>query len=110
MRNNEDEFRQHTQETLRTLRRLLTPAAEDFGFEVNLEAGALEIEFQSPQAPITVTLHSAQQQVWLVSDSKTHKLTWDVVENAFVVEATGQTLQELLEVAISEAVGEDVTF
>ena len=110
MRNNEDEFRQHTQETLRTLRRLLTPAGDDFGFEVSVQAGVLEIEFAPPQAPITLTLHSAQQQVWLVSGTKTHKLIWDIVENAFVLEATGQTLQELLEAALSEAVGEDVTF
>jgi frataxin-like iron-binding protein CyaY len=110
MRNDDNEFRQHTQEALRALRRLLAPAGDDFGFEVNLEAGVLEIEFDAPQAPITLTLHSAQEQVWLVSGARTHKLTWDIVENSFVLEATGQTLQELLEGAISEAVGEDVTF
>jgi len=110
MRNNDDEFGRHAQEALRTLSRLLTPASDDFGFEVGVQAGALELEFAPPQAPITVTLHPAQQQIWLVSGAKTHKLAWDIVENAFVLEATGQTLQELLEAAISEAVGEDVTF
>ena len=51
-----------------------------------------------------------QQQVWVASGSATERLVWDVVENAFVLEETGQTLQELLGEAVSERVGEDVSF
>jgi len=103
------DFRQHAEEALHSLRRLLAPVGDDFGFEVSVEAGALELEFDSPLSPITVSFHPAQRQAWLVSGGKTHRLTWDIVENSFQLEATGQTLQEVLEEAISERVGEDVS-
>ncbi len=103
------EFRRNGEEVLCSLRRLLSQAGDDYGFEVSVEPGALEVRFPPPRPRITATLRQGQRQVWLVSGNGTQKLVWDVVANSFVLEATGQTLQELIEKAISEQVGEDVS-
>ena len=104
------EFRRHAEETLHSLHRHLAPSADDYGFTVEVGPAGLEIEFDTPGEPVKVTIHPAQQQVWVASGSATERLVWDVVENAFVLEETGQTLQELLGEAVSERVGEDVSF
>jgi frataxin-like iron-binding protein CyaY len=102
-------FKRDADEALTTLLRRLSATGDDFGFEASLESGGLTIEFDEQPAQIVVTPHAATEQIWLTSGPKKCKLNWDVVENAFILEATGQTLQEVLEETISRLVGDDVS-
>jgi frataxin-like iron-binding protein CyaY len=103
------DFRRRTDDALRTLLRMLAAVAEDFGFRTSLAEGALKIEFDRSPAPILVSPNQAAHQVWVTNGAKTRKLGWDIVENAFVLEATGQDLQQVVEEAVSQRVGEDIT-
>lgn len=103
------EFRRNAEEAIRTLHHHLKPLGDDFDFEARLGPDGLELEFDASGDPISVTIHAGQQQVWVVNGSVTNRLSWDVVENSFVLEATGQTLQEVLGEAVSNRVGEDVS-
>jgi len=102
-------FKRDADEALTTLLRRLSATGDDFGFEASIEPGGLTIEFDEQPAQIVVAPHTATEQIWLTSGPKKCKLNWDVVENAFVLEATGQTLQEVLEETISRLVGDDVS-
>lgn len=108
MRDDTD-FQRHADEALKSLLRVLAPAADDYGFRAVSDGEALKIDFGARQPAITVAPHAAAGQMWITAGSKTRKLDWDVVENAFVLESTGQDLQQLVEEAISLRVGEDVT-
>jgi frataxin-like iron-binding protein CyaY len=105
----DNDFQRRAGEALKVLARVLAPAADDFGFRAVPESGTLKIDFGSRQPAITVAPHAATGQIWITTGAKTRKLDWDVVENAFVLEATGQDLQQVVEEAISLRVGEDVT-
>ena len=103
------QFGRHVSQTLHTLYRAVSTVADDFGFGVDFDSGVLTLEFDKPGGKIVVLPHSTVNQVWLSDGAKNQKLDWDVVENAFVLEPTGQTLKDLLEEAISRRVDEDVS-
>ena len=102
------QFSRHADVTLTALLGMVSAAGDDFGFEASIESGILTIEFEAQPAEIHLIPHPATEQIWLTSGAKKCKLDWDIVENAFVLESTGQTLQEVLEETISQLVGEDV--
>jgi iron donor protein CyaY len=103
------QFGRHVSQTLHTLYRAVSTVADDFGFDVDFDSGVLTLEFDKPAGKIVVLPHSTVNQVWLSDGAKNQKLDWDVVENAFVLESTGQTLKEMLEEAIGRRVDEDVS-
>jgi len=102
----EQEFKKKADEALHNLNRSLAGAADDYGFEVDFNAGALSIEFEDPPGKFVVSPNTPVRQVWISALSKSYKLDWDVVENAFVYH--GQTLKELVESAIAKQLKQDV--
>jgi iron donor protein CyaY len=103
------EFRERAEHAVHVLYRALSTAGDDFGFEADLDSGVLTVKFGKPNTRVVVSPHLATHQVWLSVAKKVYKLGWDVVENAFVLDETGETLKELLEQAISRQSGEDVS-
>ena len=105
----DEEFNRHADEALSTLRQMLVLAADDYGFSVGSDQGTLSIETPRPRTKFVITLHSAARQVWISARAKKYKLDWDIVENTFVLEETGQTLKEVMEEIIGRQIGEDVS-
>ena len=103
------EFRKQAGRAVGVLHRALSTAADDFGFDADLDSGVLTVDFGKPNSRIIVSLHMAAHQVWLSAATTVHKLRWDVVENDFILDKTDQTLKELLEQTISRQVGEEVS-
>lgn len=106
---NDSKFRQRAGEALNVLYRKLSSASDDFGFAVEYGSGILTISPGGGRAPIVVSPQPASQQIRITTGARQYKLGWDVVENAFTLDATGQTLQEVLEEAVSQLVGDDVS-
>ena len=105
----EQEFKTHADLALAGLHRKLASASDDYDFEANFNAGALSIEFENPPARFVISPNSPVRQVWVSAHSKSYKLDWDNVQSAFVLSASGQTLQDLIEEALSKQLGEEVT-
>jgi CyaY protein len=103
----EQEFKKKADEALNNLNRSLAGAADDYGFEVDFNAGALTIEFEEPPGRFVVSPNAPVRQIWVSALSKSYKLDWDVVENSFVHH--GQTLKDLTEAAIGKQLKQDVT-
>ncbi|MFB3778750.1 MAG: frataxin domain-containing protein [Bryobacteraceae bacterium] len=102
-------FRQRADEALNVLYRKLLSASDDFAFGVEFGSGILTISPDGGRAPIIVSSQPATQQIRIATGALQYKLGWDIVENAFTLDATGQTLQEVLEETVSKLVGEDVS-
>jgi CyaY protein len=105
----EQQFRDRADHALEDLNRRLGPAAEEFGFESDFNSGALSIEFEESSAKFVVSPNTPVRQVWVSAHSKSFKLDWDDVRDAFVLASTGQTLAEMIASAIGQQIGEEVT-
>jgi iron donor protein CyaY len=105
----EQEFKTRADQVLQSLHKRLAAASEDADFEADFNAGALAIEFESPPAKFVVSPNSPVRQIWVSAHSKSYKLDWDDVQNTFILENTGQTLTELIQDAIAQQLGEEVS-
>ena len=104
----EQEFQNLAEDALNKLYRELLNASDDYGYEADRSAGTITVEFDEPPAKFVVSPNSPVRQIWISALSKSYKLDWDEVEQAFVLSGTGQTLKEVMEQAIAKQVGEDV--
>jgi CyaY protein len=105
----ENDFRKRADETLQALYRSLSDAADDYGFEVDLQAGALTVEFEHPRGKFVISPNAPVRQLWVSARSKSYKLDWDSVENTFVYGSDRQPIKSLLEEALSKQLGTDVS-
>jgi iron donor protein CyaY len=105
----EQMFKKLADEALTSLNRDLIAASDDYGFEVDFNAGALGVEFEDPPAKFVISPNTPVRQIWVSANSKSYKLDWDVVENSFVHLESGDSLKRLMEKAISKQMGEEVS-
>src|ERR1700692_824528 len=105
----EQEFKTRAEQALDDLYRRLSATAEDYDFEVDFNAGALAIEFETPRAKFVVSPNSPVSQIWVSAHSKSSKLDWDPARSAFVLAGTKQSLAELMGDAVGQQLGEKVT-
>ena len=105
----EQEFRKRADDALASLNRDLIAASDDYGFEADFNAGALHVEFEEPPGKFVISPNTPARQVWVSANSKSYKLDWDFVENAFVHSDSGDKLKALVEKAIGKHLGEDVS-
>jgi CyaY protein len=105
----EQEFKTRADAALEALYKRLAAASDEFGFEADFNSGALAIEFDSPPGKFVISPNAPVRQIWVSAHSRSFKLDWDIVQGAFVLASSGQTLKELVAGAISQQLGEEVT-
>ena len=101
-------FQRHADEALSSLNRKLAGPGEEFGFESDLNDGALKIEFDDSPAKFVISPNRPVHQVWVSALTRSFKLDWIDPRGAFVFAATGQTLDELISEVIGTQLGEKV--
>jgi iron donor protein CyaY len=104
----DQEFNKRADAALESLDQALNHAADEHGFEVDMQSGALTLEFEDPRARFVVSPNSAVRQIWVSALSKSFKLDFDEAQNTFVLRDTGQTLTELLTSVIGHQLGEAI--
>jgi CyaY protein len=104
----EQEFKNRADAALQSLYKRLSAAADEFEFEPDFNAGALTIEFDEPKGKFVVSPNTPVRQIWVSAHSKSFKLDWDEVRQAFVLPDTGQTLTELMSSVIGRQICEEV--
>jgi iron-sulfur cluster assembly protein CyaY len=105
----EHDFQKKSDAALESLRKRLLEVGDQHDFEVEGGSGKLEIEFEdddgtrfviSPNAPV--------RQIWISALTTSFKLGWSLSAQAFVLEKTGETLNQLMGRILSEKLGEAV--
>ena len=66
----EQEFKKRADEALTSLSRDLIAASDDYGFEVDFNAGALAVEFEDPPAKFVISPNAPVRQIWVSANSK----------------------------------------
>jgi len=105
----EQDFKKRADEALSSLHRALIGAADDHGFDVDFNSGALGIEFEDPPAKFVISPNAPVRQIWVSALAKSYKLDWDIVENSFVHIESGDSLKTLIEKVISKQLKEEVS-
>jgi CyaY protein len=105
----EQQFRTEADRALDSLYKRLAHASEDADFEADFNAGTLAIEFDEPPAKFVVSPNSPVRQIWVSAQSRSFKLQWDPERRAFVLPESGESLTELIQHAISQHLGEEIT-
>jgi CyaY protein len=101
-------FQRHADEALSSLNRKLATAGDEFGFEADLNDGALKIEFDDPPAKFVISPNRPVHQVWVSALTRSFKLDWNEPRQVFSFAATGQSLDELIAEVVSKQLGEKV--
>ena len=105
----EQQFKTRADQVLNALYKRLAAASEDADFEADFNSGALAIEFETPPGKFVISPNTPVRQIWVSAHSKSYKLDWDDVQNTFVLESSRQTLTELIQEAIAQQLGEEVS-
>src|ERR1700728_4215424 len=105
----DQEFKNRAEQSLQALYRRLTAASDEAEFEADFNAGALAIEFEDPPGTFVLSPDPPVHQIWVSAHSKSYKLDWDERVGNFVLPATGQTLTELIQDAITKQLGAEVS-
>lgn len=103
----EQEFTRRADGALESLYAKLAAAAGGFDFDVDMNAGALTVEFDESRERFVVSPNSPVRQIWVSAHTTSFKLDWNPERGAFVLPATGETLEQLMAAAIAKRLGED---
>jgi len=105
----DQEFKNESSQAMESLFKKLSKATEQYEFEPDFNAGALSIEFEEPKAKFVVSPNAPVRQIWVSAHSRSFKLDWDPARSAFVLPATGETLDQMIAGAIAKHLNEPVT-
>lgn len=95
------EFQQHADAALSDLNNKLGAASDNFDFDVDMNNGALTVEFEDPRERFVVSPNSPVKQLWVSAHVQSYKFDWN--GTAFVL-ASGQTLEQMMADAIRKRI------
>lgn len=100
----EPEFQQKAEGALQSLYSRLAGAADDYDFDVDMNGGALSVEFEDPRERFVVSPNSPVRQIWVSAHVQSFKFDWSEERAAFVLPATGESLADLMAAAIRKRI------
>jgi len=105
----EQEFRNKCDAALQSLRRRLLELGDAHGFEVEGEGGKLELLFEEPEeVKFVISPNTPVRQIWISALSTSFKLGWSDAASAFVLEKTGENLNQVMGRILTQQLGSPV--
>ena len=85
-------FRLEADTALDQARHSLLELADQEGFEVELQNGVLQVEFEEPApAKFIVSPNAPTRQIWVAAMTRSYKLPWSPELSAFALDGTPLT-------------------
>jgi iron donor protein CyaY len=97
----DQEFQRLSDESIAALYGKLAEASNDYEFDVEMNGGALTVEFEEPRERYVISPNSPVRQIWVSAHVQSFKLDWNAERSAFVLPATGESLEELIAGAVA---------
>lgn len=102
----EHDFRSKCDVALESLRRRLLELGDEHDFEVEGEGGKLEVLFEEPEeAKFVISPNTPARQIWISALSTSFKLGWSEAASAFVLEKTGENLNQVMGRILTQQLG-----
>jgi iron donor protein CyaY len=100
----EQEFRLQADRALERVQRAVGSSADEHGFEVELQNGVLQIEFEEPApARFVISPNAPVRQIWVSAMSRSFKLAWSAEQGTFALD--GEPLEALVQRLVQQQLG-----
>ncbi|SRR5579875_2120731 len=104
------EFQKKSEDALEALRRRLSELGDEYDFEVEGGSGKLEILFEDEdETRFVISPNSPVRQIWISALTTSFKLSWSDTTRAFVLEKTGETLEQVMSRILSQQLNTTVS-
>jgi iron donor protein CyaY len=105
----EHEFQKKCDAAFEALRQRLMEVGDEHDFEVEGGSGKLEIEFEdADETRFVISPNAPVRQIWISALTTSFKLGWSDGTQAFVLEKTGETLNQVMSRILTEKLGESI--
>jgi iron donor protein CyaY len=105
----EHEFQKKCDAAFEALRQRLMEVGDEHDFEVEGGSGKLEIEFEdADETRFVISPNAPVRQIWISALTTSFKLGWSDGAQAFVLEKTGETLNQVMSRILTEKLGETI--
>lgn|SRR5271168_4604458 len=105
----EHEFQKKCDAAFEALRQRLMEVGDEHDFEVEGGSGKLEIEFEdAEETRFVISPNAPVRQIWISALTTSFKLGWSESARAFVLEKTGETLNQVMSRILTEKLGETI--
>ncbi|HUE54760.1 MAG TPA: iron donor protein CyaY [Candidatus Udaeobacter sp.] len=106
----EKDFQRKADAAFEDLKKRLLLLGDEHGFDVEGEAGKLEVLFDEPEeAKFVISPNTPVREIWVSALSTSFKLGWNAARNSFVLEKTGEDLHAVMSRVVSQQIGSQVT-
>src|SRR5271154_2761676 len=106
----EHEFQRKSESTFEALRKRLLEVGDENGFEVEGGSGKLEIEFEDEdETRFVISPNAPVRQIWISALTTSFKLSWSDQAQAFVLDKTGETLNQVMSRILTQQLGATVS-
>ncbi len=106
----EREFQKKCDEAFESLRKRLLELGDEHDFEVEGGSGKLEILFEEPEeVRFVISPNTPVRQIWISALTTSFKLGWSDEANAFVLDKTGETLNQVMSRILTQQLGAPVS-
>jgi len=105
----EREFQKKCEEVFESLVKRLSELGDEHDFEVEGGSGKIEIEFgDADETRFVISPNSPVRQIWISALTTSFKLGWSEEKDAFVLDKTGETLDQVMGRILSQQLGAPV--
>jgi frataxin len=105
----EHDFQKKCDAALENLRKRLLEVGDEHDFEVEGGSGKLEIEFEDEDGTrFVISPNTPVRQIWISALTTSFKLGWSDSGQAFVLDKTGETLNQVMSRILTEKIGSTV--
>ena len=106
----EQDFKKQCDAAFESLRRRLLEVGDEHGFEVEGGSGKLEIQFEDEdETRFVISPNTPVRQIWISALSTSFKLGWSDSAQAFVLDKTGETLDQVMSRILTQQLGANVS-
>jgi iron donor protein CyaY len=105
----EQDFQRKSDAAFESLKKRLLELEDDHEFQVEGGSGKLEVEFEDDDGTrFVISPNSPVRQIWISALTTSFKLSWSAQAQAFVLDKTGETLNQVMSRILTQQLGATV--
>lgn len=106
----EQDFQRKCDAVFESLRKRLLELEDEHEFQVEGGSGKLEVEFDDDdETRFVISPNSPVRQIWISALTTSFKLSWSEQAQAFVLDKTGETLNQVMSRILTQQLGATVS-
>src|SRR3984885_4883188 len=106
----EQDFQRKSDAAFESLKKRLLELEDEHDFQVEGGSGKLEVEFDDDdETRFVISPNAPVRQIWISALTTSFKLSWNDQSQAFVLDKTGETLNQVMSRILTQQLGATVS-